>query len=118
MANATRGRRPGSGLLLAAVLALAIVWGRPVSAQQAGTTLTANKTATGHLTQAFGWSIAKSVSPDTLNLLQTETGTAQYTITVGKQAASAEAAVEGQICVTKGGSAATEKLQIADVVHA
>ncbi len=117
MINAKRSRRGMVGLALITVVALTIVWGAPVSAQQTGTTLTADLTAVGHSQQVFSWDIAKAVSPDTWTLPFGETGTSQYTITVLKVAASDEAYVDGQICVTNGGSFPTENLQIVDVVQ-
>ena len=102
---------------MGSVLASVMVLGVPVLAQQAGTTLTATKTATGHAKQTFGWSISKTVSPSSLTVNTLETGTAQYTISVNKSAASTEASVDGQICVINGGSFPTENLQIIDVVQ-
>ncbi len=117
MVNIKRSRRVLVGLALVTVVALTLVWGASVSAQQTGTTLSANLTATGHSTQVFSWDIAKSVSPDTWTMLFAETGTSQYTITVNKYAASGEASVDGQVCVINGGSFPTENLQIVDVVQ-
>jgi hypothetical protein len=104
-------------LVLVPVLALALIQGTPVSAHQAGTTLTATVTATGHWKQTFGWSITKSASPDTWSLLPLETGTSEYTVTVTKTAVSDETNIDGQICVTNGGSYPTENLQIVEVVQ-
>ncbi len=117
MVNNKRNSRVMIGLALVMVLALTILWDTPVSAQQAGTTLTANLTAAGHSTQVFSWDIAKSVSPDIWNLSAGQTGTSQYSITVNKHAVSDGAYVDGQICVTNGGSFPTENLQIVDVVQ-
>ena len=111
------GRRLVLWLVLVIALALAILRDMPVSAQQAGTTLTATKTATGHSTQTFEWSIEKSVSPDTWNLLPGETITSQYSIAVTRSTASVQASVKGQICMTNRSSFATENLQIVDVVQ-
>ena len=117
MFNSTRGRKVVLGSLLATVLALAIGRAVPVSAYQAGTTLTATITAIGHGKQTFSWDISKSVSPDIWNLPLVETGTSQFTIAVNKHPASEESYVEGQICVTNGGSVPTENLQIVEVVQ-
>jgi hypothetical protein len=62
------------------VLALAVISVETVSAQQAGSTLTANQTATGHSTQMFSWDMSNTVSPDSWNLPVGETGTSQYAI--------------------------------------
>ncbi|MEW9053173.1 MAG: hypothetical protein AB2392_18580 [Neobacillus sp.] len=79
---------------------------------QAGTTLSANVTATGRLTRTFSWTINKSVTPDTWNLFSGDSGTSQYTITVDKDTGTLAAFVEGQVCVTNGGAVATENLAI------
>jgi hypothetical protein len=109
-------------LALVTVVALAIIWIAPASAQQAGTTLTAYKTATGHLTPGSTWEISKTVTPDTWDLsaifpTPSVSGTAQYAIAVTKLGGSGETYVDGQICVTNGGGVATENLQIVDVVQ-
>jgi hypothetical protein len=117
MVNLKRGRKVVLGSLLATVLALAIGRVMPVSAYQAGTTLTATLTAAGHWKQTFAWDISKTVSPDTWNLPLVETGTSQFTIAVNKHPASDKSYVEGQICVTNGGSVPTENLQIVEVVQ-
>jgi hypothetical protein len=117
MFNSTRGRKVVLGSLLATVLALAVSGVVPVLAYQAGTTLTATITATGHGKQTFGWDISKSASPDIWNLPLVETGTSQFIIAVNKVPASDESYVEGQICVTDGGSLPTENLQIVEVVQ-
>jgi hypothetical protein len=84
---------------------------------QSGTTLTATKSATGHWTRTFRWTIDKSVSPDTLDLFVGESGEVQYTVTVTKDSGTDAAYVDGEICVTNGGSFATENLSIIDEVQ-
>ena len=84
---------------------------------QGGTTLSASKTASGHLGVSYQWTIDKTVTPDTWNLFRGDSGTSQYTVTVTKSAGTGPTAhVEGQICVTNTGSVATEGLQIVDTV--
>ncbi len=86
-------------------------------AGQSGTTLTATKTATGHIERTFKWTIAKSVTPVTWNLFQGDSGTSQYTITVTKDAGTDVSYVSGEICVTNGGAVATQNLKIVDEVQ-
>jgi len=51
---------------------------------QSGTTLTATVSATGNFTRTFHWTMNKTVTPQVLNLLQGDTGIAQYTIQTTK----------------------------------
>jgi hypothetical protein len=111
-----------AGLSLTTLLVLVLMFAAfgavsPAAAQgQAGTTLSAFKTATAHWTRTFHWTIDKSVTPATLNMFTGDSGTSQYTITVTKDNGTDAAWVDGQICVTNGGDVATENLQIIDNV--
>lgn len=79
---------------------------------QAGTTLSATVTAQGYWIIRYGWTIDKSVVPDTWHLFRGDSGTSRYTITVTKDSGTQEAWIEGQVCVTNGGAVATENLTI------
>lgn len=105
-------------LAMTALLTIGVLaWAIPAGAQgQAGTTLTADKTATAHLTRTFRWTIDKSVTPDSWELFRGDSGTSQYTIAVTKDSGTLEAYIDGQICVTNGGAVATQGLQIVDNV--
>src|SRR5438874_10237529 len=81
------------------------------------TTLSATKTASGHMRRTFHWTIDKSVSPASWDLFSGDDGTSQYGIAVTKDGGTDEFLVSGQICVTNGGSANTENLQIVDQVE-
>lgn len=81
---------------------------------QAGTTLTATKTAAAHYTRTFPWTISKSVTPTTLDLFRGDAATSEYTVSVTKGAGVDAAWLEGEICVTNGGAVATENLTIVD----
>lgn len=81
---------------------------------QSGTTLTATKTATAKYQRTFHWTIDKSVTPTTFDMFTGDQGTAEYKITVTKDAGVDAAWLEGQICVTNGGAVATENLTIVD----
>ena len=78
------------GVLL--VLGMLATWVVPALAQgQSGTTLSATKTATGHWTRTFRWTIDKSVTPATWNLFRGDSGTSQYTVSVTKDGYTDEA---------------------------
>ena len=133
MATTKRVRSVVVCLALVTVLALTILWDTPVLAQQAGTTLTADLTATSHMGQGAKWEITKTVTPDIRNVnvriiapdiwelhwLQPsgESATATDTIAVTRSGGSGASFVDGQVCVTNGGGSATENLQIVDVVQ-
>ena len=85
--------------------------------KQAGTTLTADKTANPHWTRTYHWTIDKSVTPATWDLFRGDSGTSQYTVSVTKDGGTEEAWIDGQICVTNGGAVATEGLQIIDKLY-
>jgi hypothetical protein len=89
----------------------------PAHAQQNGTTLSADKTATGHLTRTFHWTIDKSVSPDNWDLFSGDSGSSNYTINVTKDSGTDTTNVTGEICVTNGGAVPTENLAISDEVQ-
>jgi hypothetical protein len=108
---------------LAAILVLVLVGMRmlnkPILAGadgQSGTTLSADKTASGYTERIITWSINKSVSPSSWDLFQGDSGTSQYTVSVTKNVVTKKV-VSGQICVTNGGSFATENLKIVDEVQ-
>lgn len=83
---------------------------------QNGTTLSASKTATGSWTRTFGWTINKSVTPETWNLFNGDSGTSEYTVALTKDNGTDAVFVEGEVCVNNGGAVATENLTIWDDV--
>ena len=84
---------------------------------QNGTTLAATVDMTPHWLITYGWTIDKSVSPETLNLFRGDSRDALYTITVTKDNGTQEAWVDGQICVSNGGVVGTEGLAITAVLQ-
>lgn len=84
---------------------------------QAGTTLTAEKTATGNWTRTFKWTIDKSVTPATWDMFKGDRGKSTYTVAVTKDSGTDLVWVSGQVCVTNGGAAATENLTIFDHIQ-
>jgi hypothetical protein len=107
------------------VLALSIAFVLPVLAQepttatggQAGTTLTADKTAAGQLTRTWNWSIKKTVTPQHWDLFEGDSGTSRYTVTVTKEGYTDVVSVSGQVCVNNGGERTTQNLTIYDHVQ-
>ncbi len=81
------------------------------------TTLSAEKTATGHWVRTFNWTIDKSVTPSTLNMFRGDSGDVTYTIAVTKDSGTDTFYVDGQICVTNGGAVPTENLAIVDEIQ-
>jgi hypothetical protein len=105
----------GTALL---VLALCGAFVLPAVADgQNGTTLSATVDVTPHWTITYGWTIDKSVTPNTWNLFRGDSGTSQYTITVTKGGGTEEAWVDGQVCVTNGGAVDTVNLAIEAVLQ-
>jgi len=85
---------------------------------QAGTTLTANKTATGYWIRTYDWTITKTANPSTLNLNVGQEGQISYNITAVKSESYNEAYfVNGTIMVTNVGAVTTENLKLVDQVQ-
>lgn len=84
---------------------------------QSGTTLSGNKTAAGHIKRVWKWSINKSVTPASWNLFNGDSATSQYTVTVTKTGYEDTTYVSGEVCVTNGGSVATQNLTIYDHIQ-
>ncbi len=108
-------------LLVVGALLLAVV---PLGVQaegQAGTTLSASKTATGFWEQyiEYDWTVEKSVSPESVTVKPGETATVTYTIVYERTEVSNTSAygVRGEICVTNGGDRTTENLKLVDQVE-
>lgn len=81
---------------------------------QSGTTLIdASVTVAANVKRTFRWTISKTVSPSTFNLFVGDNATADYLITVTKDAGTDQIFFSGEVCVTNGGDAvATQNLQI------
>lgn len=113
---------------LLAIVAILVVLSLFISASltvqgqgQAGTTLSAYKTATGwwKIYRTYDWSLTKSVTPLALTIPRGQTGTFKYMLTATRTLVSERAlfGVSGQICVTNGGDRATEGLKLVDQVE-
>lgn len=88
---------------------------------QAGTTLSATKTAKGFLERrkVYDWTLEKKAYPDSFTLEKGEHATVDYTLTATRRLVSdtTVAGVRGEICVTNGGSRTTEGLKLFDQVQ-
>ncbi|PYI31192.1 hypothetical protein BP00DRAFT_180899 [Aspergillus indologenus CBS 114.80] len=106
-------------------VALVVAWGvsaypAPAEAEgialskrqgQSGTTLSEDMTINGHRTRTFAWTIDKTANPTELNLVQGDSGTVSYTVTLTKDDGTVRTWIDGQVCIHNGGSVATENLQ-------
>ncbi|KAJ5709765.1 hypothetical protein N7493_010056 [Penicillium malachiteum] len=78
---------------------------------QSGTTLSEDVTANGHRTREFTWTIDKEADQTTLDLVQGESGTVTYTVTLTKNDGTVHTWIDGEVCITNGGSVPTENLK-------
>ncbi len=99
-------------LILLMIIATTPTILRAIGDGQAGTTLSASVTAKAYWTITYGWTIVKSVTPDTWHLFPGDSGKSQYTITVTKGEGTEQTWVEGIVTVTNSGDVATENLKI------
>lgn len=104
------------------LLALSLFYATPTHAQgQAGTTLSAEKTATGFwdVTVEYDWSITKMVTPTVATIARGDSADFEYWIDVTRSETSRveSRGVRGQICVTNGGERSTENLKLVDQVE-
>lgn len=93
----------------------------PVAAQEAGTTLTAFKTAQGFSERLveYDWRLTKTASISSRTVRLEEYTNWTYTLAATRVVASEtiwKAEVRGQVCVTNTGTVATENLKIVDKV--
>jgi hypothetical protein len=77
-----------------------------------GTTISQTVTATAHNDDVFKWTIDKSVTPDTWDLFEGDSGTSDYTVSVTKDSGTVHNYFDGQICVTNGGAEDSQNLTI------
>ncbi|KAJ5517328.1 hypothetical protein N7527_008888 [Penicillium freii] len=77
---------------------------------KSGTTLSESVSANGHRTRTFTWTIEKVADPNTLSLNQGDTGTVTYTVTLTKDDGTVHGSIDGEVCITNGGSIPTENL--------
>ena len=80
--------------------------------------INAFKTADAHWKRTFDWTIEKSVSPASWNLLTGQSGTSTYTVTVTKSAPTDSIYVDGKVCVENVSLAPTENLKVVDRLQA
>ncbi len=109
-----------------ALLALGAAWAWTASdtarAQgQAGTTLSASKTAQGYFnrTENYDWTVAETVDKAALTIKQGESDTVEFTIQATRTGPLITGifGVRGQACVTNGGERDTQNLALFDHVQ-
>jgi hypothetical protein len=84
---------------------------------QAGTTLSASKTAEGYWIREYDWTVEKSADQEEVTIPTGQSVTVTFTITATRGEPRDIYGVRGEICVTNGGDRATQELQIVDVVQ-
>jgi hypothetical protein len=67
-------------------------------------------TANGHRTRTFTWEIDKEAAPTALDLVQGGFGSVTYTVTLTKDDGTVHTSIDGEVCITNGGSVPTENL--------
>ncbi len=110
-------RRVTAGMCVVGLVAVvAISLPAPAAAQMPapseGTTIMADATARGRWKQNFKWTINKTVTPASWQLLRGDSGTSMFTVAVTKQASTELSWIDGKVCVTNTGAEATQGLSI------
>lgn len=101
-----------AGLAAVAVVNLRSPVAAVVSHPTEGTTVTADATARGQWKQNFKWTITKTVTPASWQLMRGDSGTSMFTVAVTKQPSTEISWIDGQVCVTNTGAEATQGLSI------
>ena len=109
-------RPPRRKLWLLACAAIAVGVIAPTAS--ATSPINAYKTADAHWKRTFEWTIEKTVSPASWNLLTGQSGTSTYTVTVTKSAPTDNIYVDGKVCVENVSQAPTENLKVVDRLQA
>ena len=109
-------RPPRRKLWLLACAAIAVGVMAPTAS--ATSPINAYKTADAHWKRTFEWTIEKTVSPASWNLLTGQSGTSTYTVTVTKSAPTDSIYVDGKVCVENVSQAPTENLKVVDRLQA
>jgi hypothetical protein len=101
-------------------IACATVVAVGIAAPTAGATspISAYKTAEAHWERSFEWTIEKTVTPSTWDMLTGESGTSTYTVKVVKSAATDTIWVDGEVCVENVSQSPTENLKVVDRLQA
>ena len=100
------------------VACMAIAVGVIAPTASATSPINAFKTADAHWKRTFDWTIEKSVSPASWNLLTGQSGTSTYTVTVTKSAPTDSIYVDGKVCVENVSLTPTENLKVVDRLQA
>jgi hypothetical protein len=109
-------RPPGRKLWLLAIAVIAVGVIAPTAS--ATSPINASKTAEAHWDRTFEWTIEKTVSPASWNLLTGQSGTSTYTVSVTKSAPKDSIYVDGKVCVENVSQTPTENLKVVDRLQA
>jgi hypothetical protein len=104
----------------AVLLATAVAFAAVLAPSGAATSvLSASKTAEASWTRSFTWTIDKSVTPASHDMLTGQSGDSTYTIVLTKSAGTdSEVTVSGEVCVQNNGTNPTQNLAIFDRIAA
>ncbi len=100
------------------VACMAVAVGVIAPTASATSPINAFKTADAHWKRTFDWTIEKSVSPASWNLLTGQSGTSTYTVAVTKSAPTDSIYVDGKVCVENVSLTPTENLKVVDRLQA
>ena len=78
--------------------------------------VTVAKTAVPTYTRTIGWTIVKTVAPETISMFTGDSATAEYTVTVDKTVVDSNFAVSGTITVTNPSPFTAEGISVEDVL--
>ena len=109
-------RPPRRKLWLLACVAIAVGVMAPTAS--ATSPINAYKTADAHWKRTFEWTIEKTVSPASWNLLTGQSGTSTYTVSVTKSGPKDSIYVDGKVCVENVSQTPTENLKVVDRLQA
>lgn len=116
MTGANKRRIIGSmciaGFAAAVAMSLPLSAAAVVTLPSAGTTLIAEATARAQWKQNFKWTISKTVTPASWQLLRGDSGTSMFTVSATREPSTEISWVDGQVCVTNTGAEATQGLSI------
>ncbi len=106
-------------LIVATVLGISaslVATGAGAKPPKPGSTLDVTVSATGHWSQSFSWSIAKTAASDHLPLSGGTAALADYTVAVTKNAPSDEVSAGGEVCVTNPAAGESGRLDVTAAV--
>jgi len=99
-------------LVIVFVIAITLCGAIEACEDQAVTTICAGVSSNAHYQIKYKWAIDKTATPDVLNLVQGDTGTSKYMISVVKDAGNKVAYVDGYVTITNNGNKPTQNLTV------